>query len=128
MKEFWGASDIETGSYTPTATNGANCDNIVPSVAHFSISGDIATVFGEVLINATTLDTETLFNLSLPDGATLSTTYSLSGNGGRNEEGTIVNENITIYGDTVNNNARFRLSAGSTAGRNYSYAYHYVAG
>jgi hypothetical protein len=74
------ASQIVTsGTYTPTLTNGTNVDSSTSSVCQYTRIGNIVTVFGKIDVDATTLNSQTDVDISLPIASNFAAVTDLNG-------------------------------------------------
>lgn len=120
-------ANLNSNTYTPTASLGLNMDSVVPSLAFYQKVGDIVNVWGTARIDPTNIDTQSTFSLSLPIASTLSgiPAQSLIGSGSC----TPGLQPVAISNNGFSNNATFSFQANGTGVTTlyYHYSYRYVA-
>lgn len=70
---------IQSGTYTPTFTNVANCDSFTARQAQWMRVGNVVTVSGRVEVDFTSAATATSFRCSLPMASNFADAYDCAG-------------------------------------------------
>ena len=117
-------SDLLSGFYTPTLTAVTNVSASNTVVCQYFRVGDVVTVSGRIVLTATTADTETTINVSLPVVSNLTLTHQLAG--------TAVSTTVGQFGvaggfsaDTTSDVAQFRVQPSVTSSVFYSFTFSY---
>lgn len=121
-KNFWSASELETGEYTPTITHDTNIAASTPNQCMYTRIGDIVTVSGSVSITAT-VNGAINFNMTLPIASNL-TSYIQAAGSGRSYTN-VPGDTIAINGDATNDEVDCIGNANSTAAQIYMFTYQY---
>jgi hypothetical protein len=113
---------LVSGTYTPTLTNGVNVDSSTSSVCQYTRVGNIVTVFGFISVDATTLNSQTDVDISLPIASAFVAETDL--NGTTTSRGT-----TSVYGfvkaNFTNNRANLSFFAASTSSLNQYFSFSY---
>lgn len=115
-------SESYSGTYTPEISSTTNVAASTMRQAFFTKVNNVVTVYGTVEIDPTSGASATSFNLSLPVGSNLASSFDLSG------VGVVYYTPVRIEGDSVNEKAAFSIPPGtSTPDSNqamyYSFSY-----
>jgi hypothetical protein len=70
---------LNSGTFTPTLFNTTNVDSSTPSVMGYMRVGNSVTVYGEVIINATSATTSTVLGMTLPISSNLTSGGDIGG-------------------------------------------------
>ena len=112
-----------SGTYTPTLTETSGITSSSVGTCYYYRVGDMVHVFGSVTIEPSGVSADTILDVSLPIASDLTAGGQLSGafrvaNAGDQPSGVIFGN----PGDV----ARFRITAGNTASRQFSFLFSYV--
>ncbi|WOH61902.1 hypothetical protein [Bradyrhizobium sp. BWC-3-1] len=112
------------GTYTPTATLGANAAAATPYAAYWTRNGNVVTVHGSIDITATAANTATALDLTLPVPSNLTASTQLSGTFG----GIFGNAMSMghINGNASTDKASFHLAPSTTSATNYQFSFSYI--
>jgi hypothetical protein len=119
-KEVTYVDTIKTLSYTPTLTNTTNIAASTAYTTHYTVIGDMVTVWGTVDIDATAAATITEMGMSLPFAAGISQIYDLAGTAAFED-----NTSVQIKGDNSNGRAMFRFTPQTNTNNKYSFQFTY---
>lgn len=124
---FHSSSWVRSGTYTPTATNVANCNTLTPSVAMYIRMGNVVQEAGQITVVPTTgAGTLTRFRLSLAISSNLTAASELSGMAVDDTLGaTGIAPVWQIFGDATNNEAEFRNEGVAAGSRIVRYQFMY---
>lgn len=115
----------ESGTYTPTITNGANVATSTARPAQFLRVGNVATVSGSVNIDPTAASTNTVFAISFPIPSNLASAFQCSGS----VVHTVASANSDvgqISGDTANDRATTSYYPASALGQEVYFHFTYL--
>ena len=110
-------------TYTPVASNDSNLDATpTMSDANFYVVGDLVTVLGYFEADATTVNTATSFEISLPITSTFAAIEDCIGTG---VSGEASGESVQIIGNLTNDTAEVKWFARDTNSNRWSYSFTY---
>lgn len=117
---------IASGTYTPTQPgSSSNVASTTPGKAQWMRVGNVVTVSGSVVVDPTSANTATFFQLSLPIASDLTATTDLAGTASF-MDASDVPTSVRILGDTSGNAAQFNTrSTADTASNTWYYTYTY---
>ena len=114
--------NIYSGTYTPTLTNTTNISASSAGVAQYMRVGNVVTVSGQVDIDPT-IAGDTVMGVSIPVASNLAAQTNCGGTFAV-LSGTVV-QGGSIYADSVNDRATFRMSSTDLTSRSYQYHFTY---
>lgn len=114
--------NIYSGTYTPTLTNTTNISASSAGVAQYMRVGNVVTVSGQVDIDPTVAG-DTVMGVSVPVASNLAAQTNCGGTFAV-LSGTVV-QGGSIYADSVNDRATFRMSSTDLTSRSYQYHFTY---
>lgn len=114
--------NVFSGTYTPSLTNTTNVAASSAGVAQYMRVGNVVTVSGQVDIDPTAAG-DTVMGVSLPVASNINAQTNCGGTFAV-LSGTVV-QGGSIYGDSTNDRATFRMAATDTANRAYQYHFTY---
>jgi len=114
--------NVYSGTYTPTLTNITNVASSTAVTCQYMRVGNVVTVSGQVVIQATTGGSASAIGVSLPIASDLSALRQLAGSLGTSASYTTA----TIYGDLTNDRATFYITIPDTTSRNYFFHFTYL--
>ncbi len=109
---YLNGSQIASGTYTPTITNGTNVDSSSSASAFYMRMQDVVWVRGSVSVDTTTDSLDTVIGISLPVSSNLAATNDLIGAIAGLGHG-------SVLADTVNDRATATFIATGTTARTY---------
>jgi hypothetical protein len=112
--------NVFSGTYTPTLTNTTNVASSTAAVCQYMRVGNTVTVSGEVSITPTATG-NTLLGFSLPVGSTLTAVRQVGGTAVAQTTAQV----MSVYGDSTNNRATFRMQAAATTALTYAFSFTY---
>lgn len=118
------ASNLTSGTYTPTLTNVTNVTSSTAYSIHYSRIGNEVTVSGKVDVTPTTTGTATV-GISLPIASNFTATTNAAGSGGTGDAGSIVDTGI-ISGDVTNDRANLKFYVNSTFSVTIGFTFMYT--
>lgn len=114
---------LDSGTYTPSATNVANVSSSSPQTARWVRVGDQVTVYGRISIDPITTATSTRVRVSLPVASNLGSSNDLAGVC----VGDLSDESAGhIVADTANDEAIIEAYPVSILQHTYAYSYSYT--
>jgi hypothetical protein len=118
--------NVFSGSYTAAqvGTN-TNVASVTFGGNFYMRVGNMVTVIGTVVIDATALNTDTTLRMSLPIASNFTTGRQLGGTGNSINGGVFGTISAAILADTTNNCAEFRLRPNSTSSLSYQFSFTY---
>jgi hypothetical protein len=116
------AANLTSGTYTPTLTNGTNVDSSSPNVCQYTRVGNIVTVFGMITIDATTLNSQTDVDISLPIASALTSENELNGT---TTSRTTASGVGFVKGNATNDRATLSIFAGSILSTPFYFSFSY---
>ena len=111
---------IESGTFTPTGTNGTNVTAVTPGPATWIRVGRAVTISGQVSITTTAAVSSTC-DLSFPINSGITADTECSG-----VFSSLVAGSGRIVGNATNDRATFEWTAAATASNSYRYTYTYL--
>ncbi len=115
---------IQSGTYTPTFTNGTNVNgNVFNGDFHYMRIGNEVTVEGSVTISATGAG-NTVFDVSLPIASNFTNTYQLNGSGINNAPS--IAGTAVARANTTNDRMSMNYAAISGGGQEYIIRFTYT--
>ena len=116
------ASNLLSGTYTPTITSITNIDSASASPAQYMRVGNAVTVSGYVAVDPTAA-ASTEIAISLPIASNFANDYECAGHAVAN--GVTNGECAPIYGDSTNNRASMAWETSFTFGNRFYYTFTY---
>jgi len=118
--------NIFSGSYT-AAQVGTNTNvlAVIFGTNYYMRVGNMVTVVGQVEIDATTANTDTVVRMSLPIASNFTTSRQLGGSANSIDGGIFGAISAAILGDTTNDCAEFRLRPTNTNSNSYQFSFTY---
>jgi hypothetical protein len=120
--------NIFSGSYTPAQVSpgtNTNVASVTFGVSYYMRVGNAVTVFGNVAITATAINTDTTLRMSLPIASAFASNRQIGGSGTSITAGVFGTFSAAILGDTTNDCAEFRLRVTSTSSISYQFSFTY---
>lgn len=114
------ASNVLSGTYTPTMTGVTNIGAATGLVCQYTRVGDVVTVSGVVQIDPVSTGA-TVVGISLPIASNIGVLNNLGGVG----QGTLTAETAAIYGDSTNDRAEMQFIATDTTSHNFAFTFTY---
>ena len=119
------ASNLTSGTYTPTLTNGTNVSSSTAYTCQYMRVGNVVTVSGRIDVTMTASNTATEISVSLPIVSNFSGTENLGGTG--NGVGSNSPNGVKIEADTTNDRATYTFDTGGSGGaRKISFSFTYL--
>lgn len=120
------ALNLASGTYTPVqvGTN-TNVDSVTHFAATYARCGELVTVSGQIIVDATAATTDTVVRFSLPIASNLAASYQLTGVATQNAGLAIPSVLVGFAADATNDCALMRFTSPSTAAVNYNYHFSY---
>lgn len=110
------------GTYTPTLTNTANIASSTAAVTNYMRVGDMVTVSGQFVVDATTITTLTTMGMSLPIASNIGASEDAGGVGGAFVG---AGETWAVFGDAANNRVTFQTIIASAASHTVYFSFMY---
>lgn len=120
------ASTASSGAYTPTLTATDNITSITNNGAFYQRIGNIVTVTGKCYVTATSANTITAFNVSLPSGSTSNFTTTDDAHGVTSGYWQSFGSGGTVYSETVTDTIRVMFNSGTSFGFYLTYSSTYI--
>lgn len=120
----WELPNYESGTYTPTITNGTNVSASTAYQCQYSRVGSVVTVSGKIDIDPTSTGATDLA-ITLPISSAVPNDFELAGTG----IGVLVDLQAAIRADTVNDKAQFVIvlpATASTANNSWYFTFVYL--
>ncbi len=108
-----GTGAIASGTWTPTATNVANCDSFTTGAGHWMRVGNVVTFGVKIVLDATAAATFTEFRLSLPVASAFSATGDANGSANAGDGSSTCNAGA-VFADLTNSELRVQTMSWST--------------
>lgn len=120
------ASNLTSGTYTPTITNGTNISASTPIICNYFRVGNAVTVSGSVSVTYTTVSSNSLFHISLPIASNIGSVNDLAGFGNAQEQSGVI-----VYGEPSGGTAdtaafAFTSGIGSSVQFYFSFTYKVI--
>ena len=115
-------SALDSGTYTPTLTNGTNVAGSTAFQCQYLRVGNQVTVSGKVNINPTSTGATEL-GFSLPVASNFANEYECGGTGNFS---TVAGEGVAVMADSTNNRASFQYVAVDTADKAVYFTFTYT--
>lgn len=115
------ATFISHGTYTPTTYIVSNLDSVKAFQCTYQKVDSFVYVYGEITVDPTANNADTRVDLSLPVFSTLSSTYSLAGNG----SSYTIGDALRIYANTSNNRAILRFKTSDNGAHTFTFNFQY---
>jgi len=117
--------NIFSGTYTPALTNVTNVATSTNSACQYMRVGNTVTVSGQVVIDPTTANTNTVLEMALPISTTFASSRNCAGSGSSFSTTIYGGNNIAIIGNSSANTAVFRLYPAGAASESYTFTFTY---
>ena len=118
--------NIFSGTYTPALTNTTNVASSTPTANQYMRVGNVVTVSGQVVIDPTTANTNTVLEMSLPIASTFASSRNCAGSGASMSTTIYASNGIAIIGNTTQNRAVFRLQPVGSGSETYTFSFTYL--
>jgi hypothetical protein len=113
---------LNSGTYTPTLFNTTNVDSSTPSVMGYMRVGNSVTVYGQVIINATSATTSTVLGMTLPISSNLTSGGDIGGGAFSNS---FPVNTAAVTGDSGNDRATLSYRSSADTG-DVVYSVHFT--
>jgi hypothetical protein len=117
------ASNLTSGTYTPTLTGVANVASSIANAGRYVRIGNQVIVYNHISVTPTATLTDTQIRITLPISATLGSTTASTGSGTARSS---LDSPVLIIADTVNNESILYFKSSSTSAHAIDYSFSYT--
>lgn len=118
--------NIFSGTYTPALTDVTNIQTSTASACQYLRVGNTVTVSGQVTIDPTSANTNTVLEMALPIASTFASSRNCAGTGCSFSTTIYGGNNMAIIGNSTSNKAIFRFYPVGAASEIYTFTFTYV--